>query len=381
MPQRPSIWIDHIAALKAAIDECLQEETIAIDAEGDGMFSYKAKLCTLQIATEKKIFLIDTLALWPKELFSLLLGPEGPKKIIHDVAFDARLLKAQGVDLRHVFDTSIAARFLGEPATGLVNLLASRCDVKLCKEQRLTDWGQRPLTKEQQTYLAEDVRHLHRLANSLEEDLIKKDIADEVQLECAYVLLQASNEAPLLSPWMRIKGVRRLAPIHQSVLREVALYREKIAKDWDCPPSMVVHDKAIFSLASKGVQRVSDLVKIRQFKKLKQNKLLEGLKEAIDRGLDNRRVPSQESKQLKGAPPPKGSISIRKQAKKKLSIWRKEEAEERKVDPQAILPGHCLSDIVKKLPKNISELEQIEGFGSKRLSRYGDTIVELIESV
>ena len=381
MPTRPSIWIDDDKALRNAIDECLAEKTIAIDGEGDGMFSYKASLCTLQIATSKKIFLIDTLKTWQVDLFQKLLGESGPKKILHDVAFDARLLKAQGVELRKVFDTSIAARFLSEPATGLASLLLLRCEVKLCKEQRLTDWGKRPLTKEQQIYLSEDVRYLHSLAESLKTDLVKMDIVEEVDEECRYVLEQASNEPPLMSPWMRIKGVRRLAPLHQSVLREIALFREEVAKEWDCPPSMVIHDKALFSLATKGVQRMSDLMRIRQFKKLKQGSLLEQLKEAIDRGLENRRVPSLESKELRGGPPPRGNVAKRKMAKKALTQWRKEESEERKVDGQAILPGHCLSDIVAKLPKTEPDLLTIDGFGRKRLNKYGAHIIELLEKL
>ncbi len=376
-----AIWLNDEAKLKKTFNDLLNEELIAIDGEGDGMFRYRAKLCTLQIATRDSIYLVDTLSVWNEELFAALLGPQGPEKILHDMAFDARLLKAQGIKLGRVFDTSIAARFLGEEATGLSNMLKNRCNVELCKEQRLTDWGKRPLTEAQEKYLAEDVRYLHRLCASLRNDLLAKDLTEEVAEECLYVLEQAANEPELMSPWMRIKGVRRLLSSQQSVLREIALYREGIAKEWDRPPAMVVHDKALFSLALKGSQTVNQLKKIKQLNKLKKHDLLPGLHEAIEHGLARGKVPREETEELQKPPIQRGKIALRKRVKKALTQWRKGEAEKRNVDPQAILPGHCVSDLVATLPKSPKELAKIDGLGSKRQKKYGETLLTLIAEV
>ena len=49
--------------------------------------------------------------------------------------------------LGNVFDTAIAARFLGFAATGLASLLAQLFEVQLPKHMQQADWGERPLSR------------------------------------------------------------------------------------------------------------------------------------------------------------------------------------------------------------------------------------------
>ncbi len=43
-----------------------------------------------------------------------------------------------------------------------------------------------------------------------------------------------------------------------------------------------------------------------------------------------------------------------------------------------VLPGHCLSDVVARLPESAEELSAIDGFGEFRVERYGARILELV---
>ena len=62
-----------------------------------------------------------------------------------------------------LFDTQLAAGFVGYSSPALTNLVASELGMRLPKGDRLTDWLARPLSEEQCTYAASDVAHLLEL--------------------------------------------------------------------------------------------------------------------------------------------------------------------------------------------------------------------------
>src|SRR5690606_19744788 len=150
IPAAPPLrFVDDPAELPRVLDELEETPAIALDIEGDGFHRYRARLCTMQLAGAGAPVALDTLAIRDLTPLAPLLGPHGPVKVLHDASFDARMLARRGVTLARVFDTSIAARFLGERATGLASLLARHLGVELAKDEQQGDWGARPLTGEQ----------------------------------------------------------------------------------------------------------------------------------------------------------------------------------------------------------------------------------------
>ena len=57
---------------------------------------------------------------------------------------------------------------------GLKDLCRELLQESISKEQRSSDWGKKPLSKEQQQYAATDVLHLHKLRSILTEMLIRE---------------------------------------------------------------------------------------------------------------------------------------------------------------------------------------------------------------
>ena len=150
--------------LEEAVRGLMEASEIAFDCEGDGYFRYRARLCAVQLADRRSTTLVDTLNSGVQAL-APLLGEAGPLKVVHDAAYDARLLRDHGARLGNVFDTSVAGRFLGEPALGLRALLQKHLEVDVPKEHQLADWGARPLSDEMRSYLENDVRYLLALAD------------------------------------------------------------------------------------------------------------------------------------------------------------------------------------------------------------------------
>jgi ribonuclease D len=185
-------------------------ERLAVDLEASGMFAYHARICTVQLAWQSAghMAVVDALTA-PVAALANLLGAEGPTKIVHDVAFDARLLAEAGVELGNVHDTAIAAHMLGRAATGLAALLASELGVQIAKGMQHHDWRLRPLDDKMLTYLAADVAHLEALERVLWREVVDRGVEDEVLEETRYRLASAAvgARAPQDGPaYARIKA-------------------------------------------------------------------------------------------------------------------------------------------------------------------------------
>jgi len=348
---------------------------VGADLEGDGLYRYRSRLCVLQLATPERVWLVDTLAIWDPAAVGALLGPAGPTKILHDAAFDARLLREYGVALGNVFDTSVAARFLGERNTGLGSLLAARCGLNVAKGLQKADWGKRPLDDQALVYLADDVRHLFALEASLRADVERIGIAEAVETETRHMLARAQLE-PVTGPaWLRVKGVRELAAEAQGVVRALVELRDGLARSRDVPPFRVFTDALILELAAARPSSMEALSRLRGLRALAGTTPPRALFDAVRQGLQQ--PPSPE--ELATEPPPSREQRALERARDKaLGAWRRTQAELRGVDPQVVLPGHCLSDLAERGATRSEELETIEGFGHFRVVRDGEALLAVL---
>ena len=370
--------IEDAAALRELVDGWMREPEIAIDVEGDGLFRYRARLCTVQLARPDETVVVDTLAIEDREALSRLLGADGPRKIVHDTSYDARLLFENGVVLGEVFDTALSARFLGEPSTGLAALLEKRFGVHLPKDQQKQDWGKRPFRPEDLEYLSADVSHLLALGTELEDEVRARGIEDEVREETAYLLERALEEPPEAPPpWTRIKGRDELSDTGLAVLREVAQVREDAARKWDLPPFKVTGNRELLELAKRRPKTPGDFGRIRGLQRGRVQSLRGKLLDAIRRGEAAGTVPEDERPERKPRPPVEERERKRRQ-QQALTAWRRAEADARGVDPQVVLPGHCLNDLAERGASTIDDLRAIAGFGEFRVVRYAGVLLPLL---
>lgn len=368
-----------VAELAELADRLMAAERVALDLEGDGLFRYRSRLCTLQLKLDDEVVLVDTLAAWDPELMAAALGPGGPLKIIHDAAFDARLLFAHGVQLGNVFDTALAARYLAAPATGLSALVQAHCGVEIDKGKQQADWGRRPLEDADLAYLRGDVEFLFTLHDGLREELATAAIEAEYAAEVDYMLAQAllPPRGPS-EPWMRIKGHRELRPAQRAVLRETARVREAAAEKQDVPLFRIMHDRVLLSVAERCPRSRGALKRIRGAADGRATSLVDDMLQAIERGLSAGVVPDDETTEAYPRAPAATERKEKRQRQKALTAWRKTTAEARGVDPQIVLPGHCLQDLVAMCPGALPELAEVAGLGDVRVQRDGVAILEVL---
>ena len=355
-------------------------DDIALDVEGDGLFRYRARLCTVQLAMRGDIRVIDALACEDRSALGDVLGADGPRKIVHDAAFDARMLHGAGLRLGNVLDTAVTARFVGESATGLASLLSKRFGIVLPKEQQQADWGRRPIDDDALMYLVDDVRHLFDLAESLLEDVRRLDIAQEIAEECRYVLWRAAegSEENVIPPWTRISGATDLSAPARAVLRELAVVRENAAQRWDVPAFKVISNDALLAISRKRPRTPSELGAIPGAASGRARSLSGDILIAVRRGETAGDAPPEEIAMLsRGSMPPEERV-IRRAREQALGAWRGEAAAQRGVDRQVILPGHCLNDLAARGAKSADDLRGVRGLGEFRVERYGDPILSAL---
>lgn len=140
----------------------------AIDTEADSMHSYETKLCLIQFASASELAVIDPLALSAESLASFAgFVDRFDITWMHGADYDISMFKKtfQWVP-RRIFDTQIAARFLGADKFGLANLLESHYGVVVSKQSQKADWSKRPLTETMLAYAYNDVRYLLDLGDT-----------------------------------------------------------------------------------------------------------------------------------------------------------------------------------------------------------------------
>src|SRR4051794_33651431 len=148
---------------------------IAADTEAAGYHRYSDRVCLLQLSTRDQTFIIDTLAVPHLDALRDVLAREDTEVVFHDADYDLRLLGRDfGIQVSKLFDTKIAAQFVGERSFGLGSLVEKYVGVKMEKKHQRADWAQRPLPADMLAYAAEDTVHLPALRDRLREELAQR---------------------------------------------------------------------------------------------------------------------------------------------------------------------------------------------------------------
>ena len=223
---------------------------LGVDFEADGLFSYREKVCLIQVTANGENRILDPLTV-PEVLtgFAPVLADPDLPKVFHGADYDVRLWKrATNSPLRGLFDTMIAAQFCGRGQVGLAALLAEFFDLTLDKRYQKANWGKRPLERGMLEYAALDTAYLLPLRELLEKELEQLDRLAWAQEE--FRLLEAAEPAPLRPPsCFDVKGSRRLAPRQLAALQALLEIRDGAAAESDRPPFKVLNNSVLLAWA------------------------------------------------------------------------------------------------------------------------------------
>jgi ribonuclease D len=254
--------VDTREDLDQVIERISVEPLYALDTEFHRERTYYPKLALVQLAWRDGLALIDPLAVDLAPLKMLLEG-DGVA-VLHAADQDLEVLElACGAVPSHLFDTQIAAGFVGMSSPSLGTLYERVLGVRVPKADRLSDWLARPLSETQLDYAASDVAHLLDVHDRLRTDLDTRGRLNWATDECEDVRARARGVRDPEEAWRRIKEARQLKGRAHAVVRAVAAWRERRAADLDVPPRYVMPDLAVVTIAQRPPRSSGELHKLR----------------------------------------------------------------------------------------------------------------------
>jgi ribonuclease D len=261
-PHVPATLVADAPALDALAERVRAEPVVAFDTESNSFHVYRERICLLQLSTRSESFIVDPFAVDVGPLGRVLC--DGREVVLHGADYDIRCLKREwGWALPRLFDTMAAARRLGRPGLGLSALVESHFGVRLSKSSQRSDWGRRPLTREQIAYAALDTHFLLPLRDALAGELEARGAADEAREEFDRIASVEPRERVFdVEGWRRLKGARDLDAAGRHVLRALWLAREAQAKESDRPPFKVMDERAMVELARRRPRTDGELGRV-----------------------------------------------------------------------------------------------------------------------
>jgi ribonuclease D len=274
------------AGLDAVIAELLDQPRYAVDTEFHRERTYYPKVALVQIAWDGGLALVDPLAVSLQPLAKVLDG-DG-LAVMHAATQDLEVLDlACGTLPTRLFDTQLAAGFLGLSTPSLASLADRELRIRLPKGDRLTDWLARPLRPQQLDYAAADVAHLLELHDRITAQLDQLGRLAWAHDECEELRAKGRPQRDPDDAWRRIKEVRQLRGSARAIGRRIAAWRESRAMQLDLPVRFVLADLAIVSIAQRAPTTIEDLkslrgVDLRQLGAGQAEVLLQVVQEAVE---------------------------------------------------------------------------------------------------
>jgi ribonuclease D len=363
------LWIDDSAALEELVRSVSGEPFYALDTEFHGERSYWPRLALIQLAWPGGLALVDPLAADPAPLGAVLAGPGC--MVAHAADQDLSILeRACGCAPSQLFDTQVAAGFIGMGTPSLAATVEKLLGARLTKGDRLTDWTRRPLRAEQRAYAAADVEYLLPLHDELVRRLDAMGRLEWATDECEERRQRIRQRPDADTAWWRIKGARQLRGTGRGVAQKIAAWREQTAEALDVPARYVLSDLALAGVVQRPPRTREDLVGIRGIDgRLRDNTASEILG-AIDAGLalpaSELRLPEGDRIDRSLAP----AVTV-------LGAWLAQRASELDLDPALLATRADLTALLHDRPSRLAKgwREELVGEPLQRLLHGEATLV------
>lgn len=348
-----------------------RESILGLDTESNGMYAYYPSICLIQLSTPKHDYLIDPLIIDDLSPLGDLLADPTIEVIFHAAEQDIAGLKREfGFEVTNLFDTMVAAQILGFEQVGLSKLLHYYFGVEQDKRYQRANWGKRPLSPAQQRYAQLDTHYLIELRNIIRAELEKCNALEEAEEIFAALCATAPLEPHQFDPdgFWRIPKKRHFTLRQMACLRELYLWRERVARKRNIPPFKVLQDDRMIKIVQANPKTVEELRKLlteaqtRRYSK----SIIKALKQGHKAPLPKR--PRQR--------PPEAGVRSRHS---RLRDWRKHRARERGVNSDIIMPKDLLWQIAKEAPESMQDLEAIDALGPWRRAQYGSEILQVLQ--
>jgi ribonuclease D len=369
-------YIDTPDRLRAVVDRLASEPVLGIDTEAAGYHRYLDRLSLVQLSSREENFLLDPLALGDLSELARLFSDPASEKVFHDADFDLRILDRDAqLRVTRIFDTQIAAAFLGARSLGLGAIVEKYLGVGLPKAYQRADWAERPLSEGMKEYAATDTAYLPPLRDRLDEDLEARGRREWAQEEFERrETTRWSESADELQAFLKVKGARDLDPRGLAVLRELFQWREEVGRERDQATFRVLGNQSLIELSLRAPTDRRDLVDVKGVPEGLADRRGRDILEAIRRGLD---VPDTELPRFPATRRWDRDPEAEARAEQ-LRRVRNEAADRLDLDPGFLMSRATLDEIARRNPTEVAELREIPDVRRWQIEALGQDLIDAL---
>ena len=377
----PLIMVEDEASLLEAAAILEDDPIIGIDTEADSFHHYQEKVCLVQISNPKVDIIVDPIKVPDLSPLASIFADPSKIKIFHGADYDVVSLKRDfGFEIRNIFDTMLAAQFLGMPRIGLADLIKRFFGHTVDKQYQRHDWASRPLLPEHLYYARGDTHFLPALMDVLDLRLQQADLVAAHAEECKLVEERVWTGRTDVAPWLRVKGSSHLDDRSQHVLKALWTYRDGAAREMDRPAFKVIPDPVLLNISEQLPTDEEALAALARRGSPLLRRHGDALLAAVKAGL-------ADEEPLPQAPPPDRGPARRRggpsadQLLTPLKNWRNSAVNRLGLNPVVVVNNGLLKEISRLAPRTIEELAAIDGVRRWQVERFGAEIVQIVNGV
>ena len=372
----PFTWVANAEGFRKMLDILETAGRLALDIEADSLYHYFEKVCLIQVSSDGETFILDPLAVRDLSPLGRILEDPAVEKVLHAANYDIYCLNRDyGFSFRNIFDTHIAAQFMGHEQLGLDALLDHILGIAHSKRRQRDDWSHRPLEAEQLVYAAMDTHYLLKLRDVLEQQLREAGRMSWAQEECSALCGLAPPEREFdPEGFRRIKGSRELTLPQLAVLRILYLLRDRFARELDVPPFKVMNNTVLMDLARRPPRSPGEMFKrpgisFRVARKYARE---------ICRTIESARSQDPALLALPARSPGRAPSRDARARLETLRRWRRAKAEAYGLHVGVLFPGTLLEALASAPPADLEGMEKVAGMRSWRSREFGIEILGLL---
>lgn len=337
-------------ALQALCARIRSVPRIGLDTEFHNERSYTARLMVVQIAFDDGAVIVDPLAI--SDLSPLSHAISETLVVGHALSSDLKIFSDRfDIVPPKVFDTQVAAAFCGYGlAISLADLVRDLTGVRLKKSHTVSDWSTRPFSPGQLEYLIDDVAHLLQMYDTLRARLEQNGRYEWALEENAALSDPPKYRVDPRRLYMRISGANRMSRRELGVLSQLAILRERMARQRDLPLKYIMADDVLAGLATMRPKHLDELAQLRRLDAGTRKSLGNAILEAVAAGeaIAEQDLPQRPSRPLGNQR--EGLVSI-------MSVLAAAIAQQNDLPSSLLVPRTALERIAREVPGDRAGLE------------------------
>jgi ribonuclease D len=244
--------------------------------------------------------------------------------------------------------------------------------VRLKKLHTVSDWSTRPLSSGQLEYLIDDVAHLLDMHDRLTRRLKEKNRYEWAMEECRQLADLDRYRVDERRLYTRIPGANRMNRRELGVLSELALLRDRLARERDVPLKYIMPDDVMAGLATLRPHRLEDLAQLRRFDSGGNRRALgPAILDAVKRAeaLPEADLPPRISRQMGNARETLVSL---------MSVLVGEVARENEIPPSLLVPRASLERVAREVPADRESFGRALDLSPWRMQLVGERLWRLL---